>query len=712
VAQWYGAGCSSGGVALIAGLTACADVTPAAPSDSRGLSLLVVPCDENPLEPGCGDPGAPVGGRINTADTYFTANVSRTYTLEIPIDDAGNTTTLTSDTDNYRVESGYGDGTGASILQDVVPFASDAAGEAKVMRLEGGAPQEVNHLGQVMSQPEGELDGTAVNWLAGLPNLNDHPELMTALMSGSGNTALQVLGDRVTDVSLSVARLETGAQIRGLDRNHFELSYTVGATASTREAPGMVARFERGRNGRWAIQELNTEAVTQTERGSARARSRMRFLGRRIVVNEAREAMRAIDMASRRKLAGDETVIRPGWMPAKTSGSTAAFSTSMTPPDFTTWNPPGPMPFPIVPPTTRPPVFLPDPEPSDTRDCVDETEAANLRRTGPHTRRVAFQHGFLSGACTWRWMTQQLGPLTPVRVVSNTPSLSPYESQAQILRDNVSSVAGHGWVFIGHSNGGVVSRYSAQTYRTPQQLARAVITLNSPHSGAQAMATGVITAAALRTFYNGLFRVGGPLTTVFGSIGSRKTPLDLVLEPGSLPRQMSPGSPFLGGLNTRSESHFRRYAIRSEIKKEWVTARVYCDVMHAPTSEGVPGGRRCVRDVKRTITRLKWRAAFTGLLSIGAAISGIGAASAPSLMYASIFDAGVVSAAYVADWWWKSVWGYPSDGIVPMSSQNWATVSSQNTVLIGDADSHVGSTRSDKVRTELTRFLNREWTFP
>jgi hypothetical protein len=477
--------------------------------------LLVVPCEDDPQQPGCADPGAPVGGRISTSDSYFTANVSHTYSVDVPTDSAGNIATLTAPAELYRVESGYGEGNGASILQDVVPLVSDASGEVRVMRLDGGAPQEVNHLGQVMGQPESELDGTAVNWLAGLPNLDDHPELMTALTSGSGPSALQILGDRVTGPSLSVARLQTGAVLRGVDPDHFELSFRASAATQAGEAVGLAARFERGRNGRWAIQSLDSDAIQSTEFGPMRTRSRMKFLGRRVVVNEERDAMRAVVLTSRRRMAG--------WLPKGTRTRAVAQATLPPIEEITSWNPPGPLPFPIVPPTVRPPVWIPDPPNVDLVDCDDASEPIRQLRAGTNVRRVAFQHGFGSGACTWRWMLGAVSSLTPVRVVSNTPSFSPYESQASQLRDRVLPIANNGWVFVGHSNGGVISRYAAQTYRSPQQLARAVITINSPHFGAQAMAPVSAASAAIQNsafLTRLLFRQGGIFTEVFGAMAS------------------------------------------------------------------------------------------------------------------------------------------------------------------------------------------------
>jgi hypothetical protein len=173
---------------------------------------------------------------------------------------------------------------------------------------------------------------------------------------------------------------------------------------------------------------------------------------------------------------------------------------------------------------------------------------------------------------------------------------------------------------------------------------------------------------------------------------------------------MTPGSSFLAGLNSRAETHFRRYAIRSEIDKGWVTARVFCDLKHPMRGDGVPGGRRCARDAARTATRLKWRAGLSGLLSIGALFTGPGAIFAPGLAYAAAKDGVKLAVAYSVEHAWKTIWGYPSDGIVPMASQNWLGLSSQNTRLIRNADSHVGSTHSGLVATVLRDFLNAEWT--
>lgn len=176
---------------------------------------------------------------------------------------------------------------------------------------------------------------------------------------------------------------------------------------------------------------------------------------------------------------------------------------------------------------------------------------------------------------------------------------------------------------------------------------------------------------------------------------------------GALIGEISQGSVFQYELAHRPEAFFRRYAIRSAVANDWVSVRVYCDVKVA-TAPGVPQGRRCVEDTKHEIRRRGFLAGVYGLLSIVAiAIPGTGLAAA-TLIYHSLTNSTVIALRYAIERAYKDLFtdNQPSDGVVLMTSQKWSGGGANEERIISNADSHVGSTKSNLVTTELTRLLD------
>src|SRR5919106_6079455 len=91
---------------------------------------------------------------------------------------------------------------------------------------------------------------------------------------------------------------------------------------------------------------------------------------------------------------------------------------------------------------------------------------------------VAFVHGFIGSANTWRDAAIRLqGRLA---IEPSYPSLTwrdPYEKQATQLQSQLSSLAGTA-VAVGHSNGGVISRQ----WNRLRPLS-GIVTLSTPHRG-------------------------------------------------------------------------------------------------------------------------------------------------------------------------------------------------------------------------------------
>jgi len=263
------------------------------------------------------------------------------------------------------------------------------------------------------------------------------------------------------------------------------------------------------------------------------------------------------------------------------------------------------------------------------------------------------------------------------------------------------------WIFVGHSNGGIVSRYLAQT-RSPG-FAKSVITINSPHSGAAGFGN-----------LAGLSNRLAPLMLAYQTIYNRRSlgfvQAAVILSDRGLFRsimnqagasvigQMVPNSPFLSGLASRPEGHVRRYAIRSEVPRTWQSVRVICDI-RAPEREGVPAGQRCVRDTYRTVKRVGIQSAVVGLVAIASAFVPYVNLLSPQLAYAAISSATALALMFAVDVAWQGTMTSfaASDGVVTMASQRWPGANAER--VIPTADSHTGSTKSEKVRLALIPLL-------
>lgn len=372
------------------------------------------------------------------------------------------------------------------------------------------------------------------------------------------------------------------------------------------------------------------------------------------------------------------------------------------------WNPPGALPYPEVPPTVAAPGLdaNSDKTEEEKRGCENASFAASNMLPITSGRRIAFQHGILSGACTWQYplpifLTDGSGG----RIIGNTQSLATYEEQAASFREQIPSNT-NGWVLVGHSNGGVISRYLAQTQ--PSGFAKAVITINSPHAGARIVnrVAGVLSnlqwlTSAASTIYSR--RSLGE--TSMAALVSPNSVLRRIFNGGLVVEQMAPGSGFLAQLSTRPEAAFRRYAIRSQVTAEWQSVRVACD-MRTSTSPSVPQGRRCVEDTKRYVKRAGFKVGVLAILSYVASLTPYINIFSASLTYVAKTYATVLTLMYAVDWAWRDAFSSnePSDGVVPMSSQRWPNADAER-VIVG-ADSHVGSTKSDKVASEVRILIN------
>lgn len=345
------------------------------------------------------------------------------------------------------------------------------------------------------------------------------------------------------------------------------------------------------------------------------------------------------------------------------------------------------------------PQMQPLTEPSQSASTVEPGCLAS--GTG---QNIVFQHGLLSGCGTW---TQRMFPWLKAKyqfgtvLIPSLSSLNRLDSQGSDLVNLVASSGHNNFMVIGHSQGGLIARDGAQ--RRPDLFGRGVMTLNTPHHGAQfALTSRVVAAVALGDRINFLGNVacshpiGSPacFLAFFLEDVRRAVAVNYAFDtaiPAST--DLIPGSQYVQRLNSVPET-FTRVGIEGHVTRRWSLMRVGGDFFFFP--EARFGGRNMANFTSityasfRTCQILAW---IFGFPSLGA------------------FCGNVANGMDIVDLFWNFVLvappGQGSDGIVQNSSQIYPAATAR--YVVTRADSHVGSTKSDKTRTALERALEQNF---
>jgi pimeloyl-ACP methyl ester carboxylesterase len=117
--------------------------------------------------------------------------------------------------------------------------------------------------------------------------------------------------------------------------------------------------------------------------------------------------------------------------------------------------------------------------------CVASSAAA------AQDRDVVFQHGIWSSAQTWQQESSNLaGVFKILPRVPTTDSRAIYSAQASDMSSQVGAAAANA-ILIGHSNGGLVGRLANVPAPYNDRPWGGLVTVGSPHGGAQLMASTV-----------------------------------------------------------------------------------------------------------------------------------------------------------------------------------------------------------------------------
>lgn len=333
-----------------------------------------------------------------------------------------------------------------------------------------------------------------------------------------------------------------------------------------------------------------------------------------------------------------------------------------------------------------------DPPPPDDGGTTGSTDPCY--NTDPNGRNVVFQHGINSSGDTWSSMAPWMKSDFYLGCVL-TPSLNSKDRivyQSADLTGQISATNRTGFVLVGHSQGGLISRYTAQ-----QQpgLVNGVVTIGTPHRGAPiagapgtATMVGLTGLAAAATY--GCASYGGFLCSRAVLVTSFVLPFAKIIyddNTSAVREDLRPNSFFQAGLNSTYEA-FPRVGIQSYSKKLWVEWRLAGDGSGGPAK-----GREMYRKAN-------------GLFISNTACATVGwLIGAGSTATKCAIRAGGMLAV-------TGLWNYTTarlgktDGIVPGNSQVYPNALQNYDIRNGD--SHVGETKSDKTRREL-RFALRDF---
>lgn len=316
-------------------------------------------------------------------------------------------------------------------------------------------------------------------------------------------------------------------------------------------------------------------------------------------------------------------------------------------------------------------------------------------------QNIVFQHGLVSSCRTWDrmypWLKEkfQFGQV----IIPSLSSTSRLESQATSLRNLMAASGRDGFIIVGHSQGGLIGRDVLQRdFAQLGGLTRGIATVSTPHQGAYIARTSRIAAALfLQKPLNNLFsrgRCSSPwdneacflayVVATYSANYAINFAFDTAVPATT---DLVPGSAYLQALNSVPES-FIRVGVESKSTQRWVEMRLVGDLLCNP--EEYCGGRafyvytQIVYFSLRACQVIAW---FFGRPDIAA------------------FCGGIATAMNVVDFSWDLLTspGEGSDGIVQASSQVYPIATAR--YVISGADSHVGATRSDKVRPNLEQTL-------
>ncbi|HYW06211.1 MAG TPA: alpha/beta fold hydrolase [Longimicrobium sp.] len=434
-----------------------------------------------------------------------------------------------------------------------------------------------------------------------------------------------------------------------------------------------VDRTYRKHGDKWVLEEVATTDRVYTDRGRIETRQSFRLKNVRWHFNKDKDAARAVRRA--RILDQDSPAATPPRRVYQPGDNCVVdeYGNPCQPED-------------------------PPPPPDDGGGSTPGNEvAAACSSADAGAPGVLFQHGIFSSGETWRSLPGRLA--ADVRIGCKfTPSLSSRNRLADQSAEQVGRIQGygHGSLFlIGHSQGGLISRYTAQHH---PHLVSGVITVGTPHRGAPITQTsrvviGAVLAIPAAAALNGCtvprgFRCGLAYGVVAAIPALATHGVDHAV-PAFV--DLRPGSDFQHNLNATPES-FPRVGIQSHAERFLVELRIQGDMAYFPDA-----GRDAVYDGKVRLAAnvacgaVGWLIGFTSQAKKCALTAG-----------------GTIAIDLI---WNAMVSGFgKSDGIVPAGSQVYPNAL-RNIEMKDKAPSHTGETNSEETRRAVRSALREQMLF-
>jgi pimeloyl-ACP methyl ester carboxylesterase len=310
-------------------------------------------------------------------------------------------------------------------------------------------------------------------------------------------------------------------------------------------------------------------------------------------------------------------------------------------------------------------------------------------------------HGVKSDENTWfprmePWLTGSLSPYAFTKILA--PSLNWREGisyQAADLQGRA-SVLGANALFIGHSQGGLLSRKVGQANPGyPGSLVKGVVTIDSPHQGA--VIAKVLNWVDYQNIVNTLrssafvkYCQGNMIPCILDAAAAQGTVDDITASysPSNSSRDLQPNSPALQALNSTTE-RFLRGGVQNTIDGRFKWARLYGDKNHNP--EEPWGGRHLQRITSEFF--LKMRHCHNAWWFPGSSVCGV--------VYSAILHLDEAFERHI------DPTHSGSDGIVTYPSQiypnTYSPVGPPRNFRIKDGDSHVGVLKTAAVREAILR---------
>lgn len=639
---------------------------------------------------------SPLDGAIDPTDSWAVADVIVESSATITADTGqlvdpitmlpATTVTVTGSSDTSVFQTGFTAGGQPVAVTAASVNEPDEPADVRRTRLVGTTVTDYTSTGQIVSDSPAEA-ASGEDPIATVPAVQG-TELYDALVTPEGTDPADP--GATCAICTSSAPSGSPAAERGSTLVRVAETRTPGALElvfrvndNSGNANGRVKRKYTKRDDRWLLDEIESVREEIAHGNKTAHSSRMKFRNVRFHENNAKNAARRASVRTTPVIA-EPVLAAPQRMVACTTDCSDGGGTTAPPPSPGSVTVPGNW--------------------GECGEVVAGSPADNLPG-------VVFQHGIWSDACTWRrtkpWVLDKF--YFGGRATISTNSVAAYDEQRDQLATAVDAMGDDRLIFIGHSNGGIVSRRMAQQIASynPGRL-QGVITLGSPHLGAPAMNAGVTlarwTGRALAAGFLYLCATNqrgcGEAEMMAGATGVFARLDNFAFTP--LYNEMTPSSAFRSRLNGVTEG-FRKVGVVSHAQNRFLWARMVGDARCDPDAEC--GGREQVHRTKRFQKHLKYTAIVGSLLAIGATIAAqpfVASTAAKSALQAGgmyalleIFD--VIYHAVVSP-------HDESDGIVPVNSQRYPHADQLYDIY--NADSHVGTTRSawvqDRIRLALT----------